>query len=64
MVEKGDIIATNGTEVNLVTIEAQKSGYQICPFNPFPYIPALPESNEGWGIKRTITFQCFLWDIR
>ncbi|MEA2075446.1 MAG: hypothetical protein U9O85_06900 [Euryarchaeota archaeon] len=58
-VEDGDIFATNGAEVNLVTIEAQESDYQICPFNPFPYIPVLPESNEGWGIKGSIKFRCF-----
>lgn len=59
MMKDGDILATNGAEVNLVTIEAGKSSSQMCPFNPFPYVSALPESNEGWGIKGTIKFHCF-----
>jgi len=56
----GDVLASNGIEVHPATIPAQKSNEQICPLNPFPSIPILPESNEGWGIKGTIKFQCFL----
>jgi hypothetical protein len=58
-VQNGNIFATNGIEVNLVTIEPQKGNDQICPLNPFPYIPILPESNEEWRIKGVITFQWF-----
>jgi len=56
----GDVLASNGIEVHPITIPAQKGNDQICPLNFFPHIPRLPESNEGWGIKGTIKFQCFL----
>ena len=55
----GDSFATNGTRINTVIIEPLKEGKFECRFNPFPYIPSLPESNERWGIKGTIEFQCF-----
>lgn len=56
-VQDGDIFATNGMKVDLVTVEGLKNNDQICPLNPFPYIPLLPESNEGWAIKGNIKFK-------
>ena len=63
MVTDGDVLATNGAEVNLVTIEAGEHNFQVIPFNPFPYIPGLPESEEGWRIKGIIKFHCFFGEF-
>ena len=49
----GDIFATNGMKVNLVSVKGEESNTQICPFN----VPDLPKSNEGWWIKGEITFK-------
>jgi len=54
-VQDGDIFATNGIAVDLVTIEGLGNNDQICPFNTFPYHPTLPTSNEWWQIKGEIT---------
>ena len=59
----GDAFASNGMNIAPITIKADKYGDQKCPFNPFPYIPNLPESNEGWGVNGTIKFQCFFRDF-
>jgi len=55
-VQEGDIFATNGMKVDLVTVEGLKNNDQICPFNPFPY-SELPGSHEGWRINGVIEFK-------
>jgi hypothetical protein len=57
--EKGDSFASNGTKVNVEDIKSLKEGVIGCEFNPFPYMPVLPQLNIGWGIKEIIEFQCF-----
>lgn len=62
--EHGDKYADNGTEIVTADIIPKGNCDVMCRFNPFPYMPLLPESNERWGVEGAIEFQCFYGTLK
>ena len=59
--EDEDDFTSNGTRLDITrgNIENPLDCRIECRFSPFPYLLSLPSSNERWGIRGVIEFQCF-----